>query len=65
MTEVPSVCEECGKGGLIYGHEGHFYCPACLAKKRPPLSYRGPERRRGRGNIVGFVRRDNDRNKKK
>ncbi len=57
----PTSCEACGKGGLLYALEGHHYCPTCLSKKRPPLPYRGPERRRRNNNAVGFTRRSTDR----
>ena len=59
--DPPTTCESCGKEGLVYAFQGHHYCPVCLSKKRPPLAYRGPERRRGNRNVLGFTRRSTDR----
>ena len=57
----PSACESCGKKGLVYAFEGRYYCPACLSRIKPPLPYRGPERRRSNRNVLGFTRRSTDR----
>ena len=53
------TCQMCGKEGMLYMLEGKPYCPTCLSKKRPPLDYRGPERRRGQ-RPTPFLRRTTD-----
>jgi hypothetical protein len=57
---LPTTCQKCGKPGLVYRLGNRFYCPSCLREKRPPLSYRGPERRRRLLNTTGFTRRSSD-----
>lgn len=52
-------CTVCGKQGVIYMHEGSPYCPPCLSKKRPPLRYTGPERRRRQVPTM-YLRREGD-----
>ena len=52
-------CSICGKEGLVYMVEGNPYCPACMSKKRPPLRYGGPERRRLRKPTM-YLRREGD-----
>ncbi|HET9794335.1 MAG TPA: hypothetical protein VFS34_07720 [Thermoanaerobaculia bacterium] len=52
-------CAACGKEGIIYMHEGSPYCPSCLSKKRPPLRYTGPERRRRQVPTM-YLRREGD-----
>ena len=52
-------CSMCGKDGLVYMVEGKPYCPSCMSKKRPPLNYEGPERRRIRKPTM-YLRRDGD-----
>jgi len=56
----PTRCESCGKSGIVYVVEGRYLCPSCTTKQRPPLPYRGPERRRGLPNPLGFRRRSTD-----
>jgi hypothetical protein len=56
----PNRCESCGKTGIVYILDGRYLCPACMSKHRPPLPYRGPERRRGLPNPLGFRRRATD-----
>lgn len=57
-------CTVCGKDGIIYMHENLPYCPACLSRKRPPLRYTGPERRRRQVPTM-YLRREGDFSGKK
>ena len=45
-ARVEKACHDCGSGGPLYVFEERAYCAACLSKRRPPLPYAGPERRR-------------------
>jgi hypothetical protein len=49
----------CGKDGIIYMLEGKPFCPSCMSKKRPPLRYTGPERRRVQKPTM-YLRREGD-----
>jgi len=55
----PLSCSMCGKEGIIYMLEGQPYCPSCMSKKRPPLRYTGPERRRIQKPTM-YLRREGD-----
>ena len=63
-SKAETTCSLCGTGGLLYRFEGKSYCPACLAKRRPPLPYRGPERRKSQRPGI-WRRRGTDQPEKK
>jgi hypothetical protein len=52
-------CSMCGKDGIVYMLEGSPLCPSCMTKKRPPLRYKGPERRRIQKPTM-YLRREGD-----
>ena len=58
-------CTDCGAEGIIYMIEGQPVCSRCMSKRRPPLTYKGPDRRRRQVSTM-FLRRatDKDRIKK-
>jgi hypothetical protein len=45
-ARIEKFCSLCGTDGPLYVFEGKRYCTSCLAKRRPPLPHRGPERRK-------------------
>ncbi len=60
MSDEPILtCTDCGKGGVIYMVDGEPVCSRCMTKRRPPLSYKGPDRRR-RQIPTPFLRRASD-----
>jgi hypothetical protein len=62
-SNAPPTCSDCAKGGVVYLFEGNPYCPSCLAKKRPPLSHQGVERRKSQKSGL-WRRRETDSTKK-
>ena len=62
--EAPLTCVDCGKGGIIYMVDGDPVCSGCMTKHRPPLTYKGPDRRRRQVPTM-FLRRSTDSTKKK
>jgi len=63
--EAKLKCTDCGAEGIIYMIDGEPVCSRCMSKRRPPLNYRGPDRRRRQVSTM-FLRRatDKDRIKK-
>jgi len=64
MGEEPLTCTDCGKSGVIYMVDGEPVCSRCMTKRKPPLVYAGPDRRR-RQVQTPFLRRDADRKRAK
>ncbi|MGH9441342.1 MAG: hypothetical protein ACRD16_03600 [Thermoanaerobaculia bacterium] len=52
-------CTDCGAEGVIYLLGGEPVCSRCMSKRRPPLQYDGPDRRR-RQVPTPFLRRETD-----
>lgn len=48
-------CSDCRSEGVLYMFQGKAYCSACLARRRPPMTYEGPERRKTQ--VPGIWRR--------
>ena len=55
-------CTDCGAEGIIYMVDGEPVCSRCMTRRRPPLTYKGPDRRR-RQVATPFLRRASDRNR--
>ncbi len=55
-------CADCGAEGIIYMIDGDPVCSDCTKKRRPPLAYTGPDRRR-RQIATMFFRRSTDKKK--
>jgi DNA-directed RNA polymerase subunit RPC12/RpoP len=60
--EAKLKCTDCGAEGIIYMVDGEPVCSRCMSKRRPPLTYNGPDRRR-RQAPTPFLRRETDKNK--